>query len=374
MIPYLNLMAATRSIAESAAESAALSHAYPNKIIGGDFSTNPWQRGTSFAAIASGAYSADRWTNGNTTAAVVTIEKTADAPTAAQAGYFTQHCLHVAVTTADPSIAAGDVFWVSQKVEGYNAAAFGFGQSGTRYVTVSFWVKSTKTGIFCVALTNGAVDRSYVKEYTVNTTDAWEYKTLTFPVDTSGTWLYDNGIGLVIYFVLANGSTRQTAADAWAAGTFISTSNQVNAMDSTSNDFKLALIKLEPGSVATPFEWRSVGTELALCQRYLPAVSGTGPLGTGHAYSAANALIDYYFGVRPRVPPTGLTAAAAGEFWLWDGAGNFVTCNASPALYGASALSATLQCSVAAGLTAGRGTGLYGNSSSASLLFTGCEL
>ena len=239
-----------------------------NKIIGGDFTTNPWQRGTSFAAIASAAYSADRWRVAFATSAVLTASKAADAPTAAQAGTFTQDCISLAVTTADTSIAATDFAVLNQHLEGLNAASFGFGQAGTRNVTLSFWVKGTKTGIHCVGFENGAGNRSYVAEYTIDSTNTWEYKTITIPVDTTGTWLYTNGIGLRLYFALAAGTNYHASADTWVAANAFATSNQVNALDSTSNIFKVALVQLEAGSAATTFDARSVGTEYDLCKRY----------------------------------------------------------------------------------------------------------
>lgn len=241
---------------------------FRNKIIGGDFTVNPWQRGTSFTSTASGAYTADRFVMGNTTTAVVNMLKTADAPTVAQASVYTQHCLHIDVTTADTSIATGDQFNIQQKLEGYTAASFGFGQAGTRYLTLSFWVKSTKTGTFCVAFRNGAANRSYVAEYSVSASNTWQLKVITIPVDTTGTWSYDSSEGLSIVWTLACGATYQTTASSWNAGNFIATANQVNALDSTANDFKLALVQLEAGTVASAFEHRPYAIELALCQRY----------------------------------------------------------------------------------------------------------
>lgn len=278
------------------------SFGYRNKIIGGDFTTNPWQRGTSFTGLASGSYGADRWSvNYVATTGVVNVLKTADAPTASQAGVFTQHCLHIDVTTADASIAAGDLFQVAHRVEGLNAACFGFGQSGTRYVTFSFWHKHTKTGTYCVAFRNGTSDRSYIAEYTQDVTDVWEKATITIPVDTSGTWLYDTGVGLGVAFCLAAGTTLQTTASTWTSGSYYATANQVNALDNTANNFKIALVQLEAGSTATPFETRSVGQELALCQRYYTTDSYVNTV-----YGAANATNTYQvqFKVQMRATPT----------------------------------------------------------------------
>lgn len=271
--PAGNIAATTVQAAlnELDAEKATVGSAigYKNKIFGGDFTTNPWQRGTSFAAITGGVYYADRWKYRQTVAtAVVTASKAADAPTATQAGIFTQHCLSLAVTTIDAVVDAGDRYSISQSIEGLNVASFGFGQAGSRNVTLSFWVKGTKTGIHCVSLRNSAADRSYVAEYTIVTTNTWEYKTVTIPVDTTGTWLYGTEIGVGVDFTLAAGTTFQTTANTWAAGDFYATANQVNALDTIGNDFKIALVQLEAGSVATAFDVRDVGTELSLCERY----------------------------------------------------------------------------------------------------------
>lgn len=247
---------------------------FRNKIIGGDFTTNPWQRGTSFTGPASNTYTADRWTHGYVASAVFNILKTADAPTAAEAGIYATHCFHLDVTTADASIAAADVCNVFQRIEGYNAASLGFGQAGTRYITLSFWHKHTKTGIYCAALTNSAADRAYVAEYSQTVSDQWEKATVTIPVDTSGTWLYDSGVGLNVRFVVACGSNFHTTAGAWQSGNVFATANQVNALDDVANNFKLALVQLEAGATATGFETRSIGQELALCQRYYEKCTG----------------------------------------------------------------------------------------------------
>lgn len=256
--------AAAASAVAAAAAVANLSG--KNIVINGDFSV--WQRGATFTALATGSYAADRWRIAHSMDGVVDILRAADAPTAAQAGVYAPYSIHADVTTADATIAAGQSYQIQHRIEGNNIKHLGFGQAGTRYLTLSFWVKATKTGTYCVAFGNSAANRSYVAEYTVSVADTWEKKTVTIAVDTSGTWLYDTGLGLAVYFMLACGSTFQTTAGSWQAGTFLATANQVNALDSTSNNFKLALVQLEAGEDATDFDALPFGEQLALCQRY----------------------------------------------------------------------------------------------------------
>jgi hypothetical protein len=237
---------------------------FRNRIINGDMRIA--QRGTSFAAIADGAYTLDRWIWGHVGAMVCTVSQSSDVP-----NDTFQNSYKVDVTTVDTSIAAGDYAQFTQRIEGYNVRDL----IGTTF-TLSFWVKSPKTGVHCVAFRNAPVpNRSYIKEYTVVSANTWEYKTITVTggLITAGTWDWTNGIGLSITFSLANGTTFQATADTWQTGNFHATANQVNVMDNTSNDFFLTGVQLEPGSVDTPFERRPIGTELALCQRYFAQVT-----------------------------------------------------------------------------------------------------
>ena len=222
------------------------------------------QRGTSFAAVAHGEYTLDRWTANDTGAGVFTISQDTDVPNETY-----ENSLKVDCTTADASIAAGDIYAIQQYIEGLNSIPFAMGTSGAVTVTLSFWVKSTKTGTFCVALKNADASRGYVSQYTVSDTNTWERKTITIPLDQTGTWLRTNGKGLAVMFTLACGSTRQaSSADTWEAGNVSATSSQVNALDSTANNFLITGVQLEEGSTATDFEHRTFGDELALCQRY----------------------------------------------------------------------------------------------------------
>jgi hypothetical protein len=236
--------------------------AQPNPIING--SMDVWQRGTSFAAVASSAYTADRWQWTNASSVVVTMSQSTNIPTVAQAGTLFNYSLDVDVTTADASIIAGDVAAVQYKMEGSNWRQF-----AQQPFTLSFWVRDTKTGPHAVAFTNAGFNRSYVATYTINITDTWEYKTVTVSASPSaGTWDYTNGIGLIVRFPLIVGSTYQTTAGAWQTGDFYGTSSTVNSVDSTANFFRVTGIKLEHGSNATPLQFRSFQEEFLLCQRY----------------------------------------------------------------------------------------------------------
>lgn len=229
-----------------------------NKIINGAMEVS--QRGTSFAAVANITYTLDRFVWAQVGAMVVTINQSTDVP-----DNTFQNSLHVDVTTVDSSLAGGDYAFIGHRVEGYNVRDL----IGNTF-TLSFWVKSSKTGTHCVGLRNSGADRSYVMTYTVSVADTWEFKTLTLSggLITAGTWNWTTGIGLNIGFVLAVGTDLQTTANAWQTGNFVGTSAQVNVMDNTANNFYITGIQLEIGPVATPFERRPIGSEFALCQRY----------------------------------------------------------------------------------------------------------
>jgi hypothetical protein len=136
-------------------------------------------------------------------------------------------------------------------------------------ITLSFWVWSNLAGIYCVSFRNTGNDRSYVAEYTINAANTWEKKTITLTMQDglSGTWNFVEGSGLNVAFCQACGTAYQTTPGAWQSGNFLATANQVNFLSAPRNLF-LVDVQLELGPVATPFECRPFGDELALCQRY----------------------------------------------------------------------------------------------------------
>ena len=233
-----------------------------NLIINGDFEIA--QRGTSFTSVTTATYNLDRWQYNKSGSMVHDVSQDTDTPTVAEAGRYIPNSMLINCTTADASIDVSDFTTIRQKIEGYN-----FQQIAQKVFTVSFWVKATKTGVYCLSFNNSGLDRSYVSEYTIDATDTWEFKTITVIASPSaGTWNYENGTGIQLDWSLAAGTNFHTTADAWQAGNFLATSNQVNACDAVNNEFRLAGVQVEAGSVATEFEQRSISKELILCQRY----------------------------------------------------------------------------------------------------------
>lgn len=233
-----------------------------NRIINGAMTIQ--QRTGPFTQVADNTYTLDRFAWSKVGAMQVTIAVSTDVPNTD----FT-NSMHVDVTTADTSLAAGEYAFIAYKAEGYDVHDL----RGKTF-TLSFWVKSAKTGTHCVAFRNSGTDRSYVATYTVAVANTWEFKTITITngLITAGTWNWTSGVGLNIAFVLANGSSFQTTAGAWQTGNFLSTSTQVNVMDNIANNFYITGVQLELGPVATPFERRPIAAELELCNRYFQLV------------------------------------------------------------------------------------------------------
>ncbi len=161
---------------------------------------------------------------------------------------------------------------------------------------------------------SGSYDQSYVVEYTINSASTWEKKTVTLDFDYSaGTWAYTNGIGVSIFWTIACGTDYQGVADTWNSANDMATSNQVNGVDSTDNNFWLAQVQLELGSVATDFEYRQIGDELARCQRYYERYQNTtgARVVLAHGFSTAttSSFVGLKYTTQKRATPT----------FSWDG-------------------------------------------------------
>lgn len=233
-----------------------------NALDNGDFLI--WQRGTSIGSAST--YTADRWRTSIGATGVATITRGSSVPTVAQAGRVVPYSYSLDVTTADATIGAADVAHVYQMIEGSRWATI-----AQQPTTVSFWVRSTVTGTYCVTLGNFS-DRMFVRTYTISASDTWEFKTVSFDASPSaGTWSYTAGtVGAYLSFIVAAGTNYHTTAGSWISGNANAwaTSAQANGLSSTANFFMLAGVQLERGVGATPFDAVPFDNELRRCQRF----------------------------------------------------------------------------------------------------------
>ena len=281
---------------------------FRNIIINGDMSIA--QRGTSFAD--SSTYNLDRFNFAKSNDGAVTVTQDTDVPT----GQGFSKSLKVDVTTADTSIGASQYAIFNQRIEAQNLQYLKYGTANAETLTLSFWVKSNKTGTYCVSLIK--IDNTrydYLAEYSISSADTWEKKTITIAPDsnikaTGGAIDNDNGIGFYLQFALADGSSRQGTNETWNTSTpATSTSNQVNFLDSTSNEWYITGVQLEAGTTASDFEFLPRAVMESLCQRYFYIVTEVGIPGFLRADGQNNR--DFYmpYKVTMRTNPT-ITSSA----------------------------------------------------------------
>jgi hypothetical protein len=246
-----------------------------NRIINGDMRIDQRNNGSSVTVsnTASGGYAVDRFRTNVATGTGAVGVITAQRVTTAPAGF--NNSLQCTVTTADTSVGSLEENFIIQFIEGFNFADLQFGTAGALPITLSFWVRSSLTGSFGFSLKNANVTRTYPTSYTISSANTWEFKTITIPGDTTGTWDATNGKGAECHWSLGAGSSYKTTGNAWAAGNFDSATGTVNWISTSGATFNLTGVQLEVGSTATPFERRHYGQELALCQRYYYTANST---------------------------------------------------------------------------------------------------
>jgi hypothetical protein len=277
--------------------AAASPFVLKNRIINGDMVIDQRNAGASVTINATAnIYTIDRFRcRGETSDGVYTCQQDSDAPNG-----FTKSA-KITVTTADASLAAGQIYAFQQLIEGFNTADLAWGTASAKTVTLSFWVKSSVTGTFGGSFRNSASDRSYPFTYTISVADTWEYKTITIAGDTSGTWLTTNGVGIILTLGFGVSSTVSGTAGAWSGSNFVSATGATNLMATSGATFYITGVQLEQNTSATPFERRLYGQELANCQRYF---SLTTVVGSGIANGTTAFDISLTYPVQMRSAPT----------------------------------------------------------------------
>lgn len=287
---------------------------FKNRVINGDMRIDQRNEGGNVTTVGANAYVTDKFRVNTTTMGQLTHTVARSTTNNARSPFS----LSYTVGTAETAIAAGENAELATTIEGLHIADFLLGTANAKQMTLSFWVRSSLTGTFCVGLQNSAQDRSFIKEYTISVADTWEQKTITLTGDTTGTWLATNGIGMHIRWNLGAGSNFNGTDNSWQAGNLRKTTNQVNLITTAGATFYLTDVQLELGPTATEFERIGFADQLELCQRYYeksfnigtaPAQNtATGdqsrfgcPVATGGS-SAMNGQI--FFNTRKRAAPT----------------------------------------------------------------------
>jgi hypothetical protein len=264
------------------------------------------QRGTSAANGAAtssvGYLSLDRmgyWAQNSST---FTMSQETDAPS----GFTNSLKVNIDATRSGTGI----YYAVAQRIEANACSQLDLGKSTAKTFTTSFWVKSSETGDFNIFFFNSGYGTCYTTTYTINAANTWEYKTVTIPGPTIGTWITGTGTGLEVGFKLGHGTNWQaTNTDVWqlAENFRIGSAGTVNLTDTLNATWQITGLQVEVGDTATPFEHRSFGEELALCQRYYEqelSYDGNSGFWSGDTTGSTGYYMPVSFKVEKRAVPT----------------------------------------------------------------------
>jgi len=288
-----------------------------NRIINGDCRIDQRNAGASVTPSTDQTYTLDRWSIRNAGGA----GRFSVVQSSTSAANFPISVLLTNTTTAVPS--SNEFYSFEQIIEGYNISDFGWGTANAKTITISFQVRSSLTGTYCVAVRNSNATRSFVSEFTITSANTFETKTVTIPGETSGTWNSTNGTGLILDFCLGSASGREGTAGSWQTTNIVGTANQVDWINTSGATFYITGVQLEVGSVATPFERRPFGTELALCYRYYWKVtSDVARMGGRPGFTQTNQAnrMGFEFPVTMRSAPT----YSESGMHVWDGVSTYV--------------------------------------------------
>ncbi len=275
------------------------------------------QRGNQATTNGGSVYFVDRFNVfHNSAAAVANLQQSTETPSGQGFG----NSMLIDVTTADTSIAAGEIAVLRQILEGQNLQQLKYGTSSAESLTLSFWVKSPKTGVhICELYHNASTVKTQSQSYTVSSANTWEKHSVTFSGDTAATLDNDNQYTIAVQWGLFSGTDHSsgTLQTTWANLTNANRfAGQVNLFDSTSNNFYLTGIQLEIGTSATPFEHEDVGTTLAKCQRYyqINYASWYGVAAASGYFVSSNITYKPDLRVNPAVAQQSFSSGSGGRF------------------------------------------------------------
>jgi hypothetical protein len=238
---------------------------YKNRIINGAMVIDQRNAGASVTASTTVTFTVDRFNCYGSVSSKYTVQQNAGSVTPPVG--FTNYL--GCTSSSAYSVGASEFFAISQNIEGFNTADFGWGTANAATVTLSFRVYSSLTGTFGGVIYNSAFNRSYPFTYTISSANTWTSISITIAGDTSGTWVgATNGVGLTLSFSLGAGATVSGTAGAWTGSGYRAATGGTSVVGTNGATFYITGVQLEKGSTATSFDYRSYGTELSLCQRY----------------------------------------------------------------------------------------------------------
>jgi hypothetical protein len=274
---------------------------FKNRIINGAMTIDQRNAGASVAIPnAVTTYTVDRWNILETGSMAFSAQRSTTAPSG-----FTNSLLITTTTSAVPG--ADERCQLVQRIEGSNVADLGWGTANAKAVTLSFWIRSSLTGQFGGSLQNGNQNRSYPFAFTISAANTFEYKTITSPGDTTGTWNTNTDTGIQVNFDLGMGSNILGTAGSWSGSDFRGATGDVRLSGTNGATLFITGVQLEVGTVATSYDFRSIITELSLCQRYYYQSSGGSIAMVGQTYSQNSVdglYMPYPFPSVMRVAPT----------------------------------------------------------------------
>ena len=304
--------------------SADNSLGFRNRIINGDMRIDQRNAGASVTLTSGVIYTVDRFIGLEDTDGAMTAQQDSSAPV----GFV--NSLKLTTTTADATLGSTQFSNLQQRIEGTNVADLAWGTANAKTVTLSFWVRSSLTGTFSGSVSNSAFNRSYPFTYTISVADTWEYKTVTIPGDTTGTWLTTTGVGIRLVFSMGEGSDYAGTAGSWVGSLKTGVTGATSVIGTLDATWYVTGVQLEVGSVATPFERRPFGTELALCQRYYEFNSSafSNPMFSGNVTSGNGYYANGVFKVTKRANPTvTLTSTFGANFPNTSGSASDISTN-----------------------------------------------
>ena len=292
---------------------------FRNRVINGDFRIDQRNNGASFTPTVVGkTYTLDRWWGWVAVASKFSVQRSTEVPVGQG---FTNSMLVTSLSAYSTPV--GGYYGVGQHIEGYNIADMGFGTASATTATLSFWARSSIAGTFSVALENGSFNRSYIFNYTISSVNTWQYFTLPFRADTTGTWDNTTGQGLRLWWDLgSNDTTYAGAAGSWLAADKLRTTGAVSLIGTNAATLYIAGVQVEKGSVATPFEFRPYAIELALCQRYFQIINAIG--GQNYFVGIAGGVNSYVCSIVTFKLTTAMRVTPA-QYWYTDASPQLTT-------------------------------------------------